>query len=188
MAHEPSASDSPIQLQGHLLLADPSLKEATFHRTVILLAEHSAEAGAFGLVLNRPTGNLVGDLLPGDKFAPLRHLPVHDGGPVSQNQLTFSSLWWSPKKGFRWSARLSAEEAVEHARKPQRLVRAFIGYSGWTAGQLENELRRNSWLVTRAEPDLLAHTHDASLWPVLLRRISPLHRILAEAPDDPTLN
>ncbi len=188
MAHNPSQSDSPIQLQGQLLLADPSLKESTFHRTVILLAEHTVGIGAFGLVLNRPTGRTVGDLLPGEEFAALRHLPVHDGGPVSQDQLTFSSLWWSPKKGFRWSARLSAEDAIKHATKPRRLVRAFIGYCGWTAGQLENELRRSSWLVVHPQPDLLGRDHDESLWSHLVRAISPLHRILAEAPDDPSLN
>ena len=97
------------------MLADPSLRDGTFNRSVILLAEHQAE-GAFGLILNHPTGKTVGDLLDGDDFAPLRQLAVHEGGPVARDQLTFSSFWWSRKQNrLRWSIRLSAEDAIAHA-------------------------------------------------------------------------
>lgn len=188
VAADPSNPDRPIQLQGQLLLADPSLREGTFHRSVILLAEHQAEAGAYGLILNHPTGKTVGDFLTGGEFAPLRQLAVHEGGPVARDQLTFSSFWWSKKQGLRWALRISAEDAVAHARRPGRIVRAFVGHSGWSAGQLENELRRSSWIAARPQPDLLGHEHDASLWFGLMRHLSPLHRILAEAPDDPSLN
>ena len=188
VADASSNPDLPIRLQGQLLLADPSLREGTFHRSVILLAEHAADQGAFGLILNHPTGKTVGDFLQGEDFAPLRKLAVHQGGPVGCDQLTFSSFWWSKKQGLRWAIRLSAADAVVHARRPGRIVRAFVGYSGWTAGQLENELRRSSWIAARPQPDLLGHPHDRGLWSELLRQLSPLHRILAEAPDDPSLN
>ncbi len=181
-------SDSPIQLQGKLLLADPSLREGIFNRSVILLAEHKSNEGAFGLILNHPTGKTVGDLLAGEDFALLRQLAVHEGGPVAQDQLTFSSFWWSKKLGLRWKLRISAVDAVSHSKRPGRIVRAFIGYSGWSAGQLENELRRSSWITARPHPDLLGLEHDRRLWSELLREISPLHRILAESPEDPSLN
>jgi putative transcriptional regulator len=118
----------------------------------------------------------------------LQQLQVHHGGPVAVDQLTFSSFWWSKKLGLRWAIRLSSEAAVNHAHRPGRIVRAYIGYSGWSAGQLENELRRSSWIAARPKPDLLGREHDPRLWSELLRQVSPLHRILAEAPDDPTLN
>jgi len=188
MATDPSAPDLPIQLQGQLLLADPSLREGTFYRSVILLAEHQPAHGAYGLILNHPTGKTVGELLTGKEFGPLQHLPVHDGGPVAQDELTFTSFWWSRKLGLRWALRISAADAVNHSRRPGRIVRAFLGYSGWTAGQLEGELRRSSWIPARPKPDLLGHQHDQRLWAELLRTVSPLHRILAEAPDDPSLN
>lgn len=180
--------DQPIQLRGQLLLADPSLRDGIFNRSVILLAEHRSDEGAFGVILNHPTGKTVGDFLTDEAFAPLRQVPVHDGGPVSRDQLTFSTFWWSPKLGLRWKFRLSAEDAVKHAHRPGRIVRAFVGYSGWSAGQLENELRRNSWITRRPEQDLLGREHDISLWTGLFGGLSPLHRILAEAPDDPSLN
>ncbi len=188
MASDPSSQNLPSQLQGQLLLAHPSLRDGVFDRSVILLTDHRADEGSYGLILNHPTGKTVGDFLQDDDFAPLRQLPVHTGGPVALDQLTFSSFWWSQKLGLRWAVRISAEQAVAHTHRPGRIVRAFVGYSGWTSGQLENELRGNSWTVARPQPDLLGRVHDRGLWAELLRQISPLHRILAEAPDDPTLN
>ena len=77
MADDPFTPDLPIQLQGQLLLADPSLREGAFRRSVILLAEHDSNQGTFGLILNHPTGKTVGDFLQGEEFTPLRQLAVH---------------------------------------------------------------------------------------------------------------
>lgn len=170
------------------MLADPSLHDGIFNRSVILLTDHSAEQGAYGLILNQPTGKVVGDFLTGKEFGALRQLAVHEGGPVTREQLTFSSFWWSKKLGLRWALRISAKQAAMHAHRPGRIVRAFVGYAGWSAGQLENELRHHSWIPVDPPPNLLGHEHDASLWATLLRGLSPLHRILAEAPFDPFLN
>jgi len=188
VSDDSATPDSPVQLNGRLLLADPGLRDGIFNRAVILLAEHSPAEGAFGLILNQPTGKTVGEFLKDKEFAPLRKLAVHHGGPVSPEQLTFSAFWWNKKSGLRWAIRISREDAIKHAHRPGTLVRAFIGYSGWSGGQLENELRRNSWITVRPEPELLGRDHDRSLWSNTLRRLSPLHRILAEAPDDPLLN
>ena len=188
MSGKPSKSDPPADLQGKLLLADPSLRDGTFDKSVILLTSHATTDGAYGLILNHPTGKVVGDFLKSDEFTALRQLAVHEGGPVSRDQLTFSSFWWSRKLGLRWKLRISAEDAVAHAHRPGRIVRAFVGYSGWSAGQLESELRRSSWIAARPRADLLGLEHDRQLWSELLRQVSPLHRILAEAPDDPSLN
>lgn len=188
MAADPSKSDSPVLLRGSLLIADPSLRDGTFDRSVILLTSHGIEEGAAGLIINHPTGKVVGDFLKGEEFTSLRHLAVHEGGPVMREQMTFSSFWWSRKLGLRWAMRISAKQATEHAHKPGRIVRAFIGYSGWSPGQLENELKRQSWFPVKPQPDLLGQAHDRSLWAELLRGMSPLHRILAESPQDPFLN
>lgn len=181
-------SGSSIPLHGQLLLADPSLRDGTFNRSVIFLAEHHSGQGSYGLILNHPTGKTVGDFLTGQDFAPLRLVPVHTGGPVAQDQLTFSSFWWSKKQVLRWAIRISAEEAVDHAHRPGHIVRAFVGHSGWSAGQLEDELRRNAWIPAHPQPDLLGHSQDLTLWTQLMRHLSPLHRILAEAPENPSLN
>ncbi len=184
----PNQTNNPVHLQGQLLLADPSLRDGIFNRSVILLAEHSEENGAFGLILNQPTEHVVGDLLQGQQFSPLRQIPVHVGGPVSREQLTFSAFWWSPKKGLRWQIRISTEDAIARTHKSGTIVRAFVGYSGWSKGQLEGELRRNSWITAAPDRKFLGTTHDRALWSGILRGLSPYHRILAEAPEDPFLN
>jgi len=180
--------DSPIQLQGYLLLADPSLRDGTFDHSVILLADHSPTDGAFGLILNHPTERVVGDFLTDTDFGPLSRISVYDGGPVAHEHLTFSAFWWNKKSGLRWAIRISAKDAIRHSNRPGTIVRAFLGHSGWSAGQLERELRRASWIATRPAPELLGADHDRSLWFGILRHLSPFHRVLAEAPANPGLN
>lgn len=169
-------------------MADPSLRDGTFDQSVILISEHSPEDGAFGLILNQPTGKQVSDYLTAPEFAPLSRIPVFTGGPVAREQLTFSAFWWSRKEGLRWAVRISLEDAIKHAGRSGTIVRAFVGHSGWSPGQLEGELRRHSWFTTRPDSGLLGAEHDRHLWRGILRGMSPLHRILAEAPANPTLN
>ncbi|MCP5535939.1 MAG: YqgE/AlgH family protein [Akkermansiaceae bacterium] len=182
------STDSPIHLEGQLLIADPSLRDGIFNKSVILLAEHHVDDGAYGLILNHPTGQLLGDLLTSPEFADLVHIPVHLGGPVGQEHLTFAAFWTKENQSLKYATRISAADAIRHSHQPGTLVRAFAGYSGWTAGQLENELRRNSWIPTLPTSGILASHHAHDLWADLLRGISPYHRILAEAPDDIYVN
>ena len=181
-------SNSPTTLQGKLLIADPCLRDSQFHKSVVLINQHNPDQGAMGLILNLPTGRVVGDLLSDPIFDPLRKLAVHDGGPVEQDQLTFSSFWWGEENELRWAVRITAEAAAQHLKIPGRLVRAYIGYSSWVTGQLENELKGSSWFPVTPDPDLLGQPHNKALWSTLLGDISPMHRILAEAPNNPELN
>ncbi len=181
-------ADAQIALTGTLLLATPSLRDGIFDRSVILLAEHSAEDGAFGLILNHPTGQEVGHFLQQPEFEPLARIPVHIGGPVSRGQLTFSAFWWNPHDGLHWQIRLPANEAIQRSKQPGVIVRAFVGYSGWTGGQLENELRHQSWIPVKPARDLLGKPHDPELWADILRSMSPFHRLLVDAPASPELN
>lgn len=178
----------PARLQGRLLLADPSLKDSGFHHSVILLADHDPADGAYGLILNQPSGRCVGDFLSDSQFDALSRIAVHVGGPVARHHLTFSALWWTGEKGLRFATRLSAHDAVRHARNSGTLVRAFVGYSGWAEGQLEDELRRRSWIAAKPPRDLLSLTHDEDLWAQTLGALSPYHRMLADMPEHPEQN
>ena len=185
---EPPRKDTPIRLQGHLLIADPSLSDGIFHHSVILLTEHSTSSGAHGLILNHPSGHKVGEFLKEEEFSPLARIDVHVGGPVSSEHLTFAALWWSEEKGLRFATRISAHDAVKHARNPGTLVRAFVGYSGWSEGQLEGELRHSSWITAKPTPELLARSHADTLWTETLQNLSAYHRIIAECPENPGNN
>ena len=180
--------ESPIRLRGQLLIADPTLREGIFHHSVVLLADHSAQDGAYGLILNQPSGHHVGEFLKDEEFAPLSRIDVHVGGPVAREHLTFAALWWTEEKGLRLATRISAHDAVKHAQNPGTLVRAFVGYSGWSEGQLEGELRQSSWITAKPTTELLACSHDDTLWAETLRNLSAFHKIIAESPGDPNQN
>ncbi|YCM46511.1 YqgE/AlgH family protein [Verrucomicrobiaceae bacterium 227] len=175
------------ELAGKLLLAAPSLRDGTFHKAVILLAEHSAEEGAFGLILNQPTGQTVGDLLKNKDFEALAKVAVHHGGPVSREHLTFAAFW-EKDDAFDFAIRISAEEAAAYVRLPGTIVRAFVGYSGWTKDQLEGEMDQESWIARDPDPRLLTEVHDITLWKKLMSSISPFHRLLADAPAEVMAN
>ncbi len=169
-------------------MAAPSLRDGTFDHSVILLADHTPAEGAFGLILNHPTGRVVGDFLSDQDLDQLSRIPVYNGGPVAREHLTFSAFWWNKKSGFRWATRIALQDAIKHSHRPGTLVRAFVGHSGWSPGQLEGELRRDAWITTRPAADLLGVDHDRGLWYGILRHLSPFHRILAEAPAKPLFN
>jgi len=170
-------------LQGKLLLADPSLRDSNFYRSVILLAEHSSENGAFGLVLNHPTGKKVGEILTDPEFSALANIRVFAGGPVGRDHLTFAALW-AEGDYFGYSTRMSAEQAIQFTKKPGAVVHAFIGYSGWAKDQLEDELECESWHPVKVPMSILHSTHDQTLWTQSLRNISAYHHILTLAPDN----
>ena len=174
---------APPEIQEKILVADPSLRDGNFNKSVILLAEYTAKEGAFGLILNHPSGQTVGDLLSDEDFIELWKLPVHLGGPISRDQLTFAAFWESDSKlGF--ATRISSDEAKAYLNQPGTLVKAFAGYSGWTKDQLEDELEQQAWTIIDPQVDLLTRAHDLTLWKNLMREISPYHRILADAPDE----
>lgn len=173
----------PPKVHHRLLLASPSLRDDTFRKSVILIGEHSAEEGAFGVILNHPSGRTVGDVLPSGEFSALARLPVHLGGPVARHNLSFAAFHENDGE-LAFELRLPVEKALARMKQPGTLVRAFAGYSGWSPKQLEDELERESWTVVDPPHDLGHLAHDLTLWKTLMRRLSPYHRILADAPDE----
>lgn len=180
----PNSPDIPIHLEGQLLLADPSLHDGVFNKAVIYLAEHTTDDGAYGLILNHPTDQTVGNVLPSDEYSALKDIRVYLGGPINQEQLTFAAFSVDPEKSTRLAPRISANNAIQLSQQPGTIVRAFAGHAEWTAGQLENELRQNTWITIHPGEQLLTNNHEKDLWAKLLRNISPYHQILAETPDD----
>lgn len=182
----PQSSDSG--LAGTLLLADPSLRESTFFRTVLVLSDHEKAAGARGYVVNRPLDQKVGDFLGSKEFAEVWNVPVYSGGPVSLNELMFISMAWDSKeKRLDWSDPLGLEGA-KRVLSGGGQVRAFMGYSGWAPKQLESEIERKSWICHPASPEILEEAADENLWSRLLGGMGPFYQMLAAMPADPGLN
>lgn len=174
--------DQPF-FNNQLLISDPSQRDGMFHRSVVFLIEHTQKGGAMGLILNRPSGQLVGDFLKGHEFSPISHVQVHLGGPVSQDHMTFAAFW-EEEGVFRYASRISAEEAVVYSNQSGHLVRAFVGYSGWESGQLEDELESHSWFINAIPSGLLEYPHDRNLWKKVLSDMSPYHQLISKAPEN----
>lgn len=170
---------------GSLLLAHPSLREETFRHTVILMSAHDQE-GAMGIVVNRPLDRRLGELNGEFALGPLAAVPVFQGGPVQPRQLILVA-WETKTDGFRLHFGIEPLRAAECLGEGMQ-VRAFMGYSGWSAGQLDNELKHNTWVISAIPEDLLKPGPDPALWRRLLGAMGAEWQLLADEPEDPACN
>ncbi len=173
-------------LAGSLLLAHPAMRDPNFRRSVILMSAHNAE-GAMGVVLNRPTGKRLGQLSGDFALGPLASVPLFTGGPVQTEQLVLAA-WQVQSDGFRLHFGIEPDRALQLLSEEGTHVRGFLGYSGWSAGQLENEMKQRTWIVADVPEDLLAQEQDETLWRTVLGREGDEWKLLAGEPDDPTQN
>jgi putative transcriptional regulator len=184
----PHDLSTPQEYTGQLLLAVPSLRDPNFSRSVIFLAAHSTDEGAFGYILNRPLRQRVADLMPDAELGPLGNAPVYMGGPVSADKLAFASLRWSrTRRQLQIQTHLSVDDAL-HEMSLGREVRGFVGYSGWGEGQLEKELERRSWIATVPGKQILNTRQPDSLWREILEGMGPLFGLISRMPEKVELN
>jgi putative transcriptional regulator len=180
---------SSLTLAGSLLIAHPGLLDPNFRRTVLFISANDAQEGTFGLTLNRPAGRTVAELLPERELGPLARLPVFIGGPVSVDQLIFASFTWHAEtQRIECRHHLEIAEAELCAADDTALVRAFVGYAGWSKGQLEGELAQHSWLVQKPDRDVLEIERCPTLWREVTSTFGPWFQLSAEAPDEPSRN
>lgn len=180
-------------LQGHLLLASPSLADPTFERTVTLVVEHNEE-GAYGVILNCPSQETVKEVWRESVGSPCEiSLPVYIGGPcegfltVVHTIESFSNIELAA--GIHYTQEPDKIERL--VAQELRLVRFFVGFSGWGAGQLEAEMKEESWLTVAATKELVFGDSE-TLWPVLVKQLLGKETLvqfgIAHVPDDPTVN
>ncbi len=194
-----SRFDFPLNLEimhtpgpGMLLVAEPFLKDPNFTRTVVLLCEHQDE-GSFGFVLNRDYEYTLSDLLPDLEGI---NLPVYIGGPVQKDTLHFLHQYpadipggFRVAEGIYWGGDFEqAIRGLQENRLDPEKIRFFIGYSGWTGGQLEDELREKSWLLTPAMKNLVFPSHPDQVWKDSLRNMGGDYEMMINFPVDPSLN
>ncbi|HWH70990.1 MAG TPA: YqgE/AlgH family protein [Candidatus Sulfotelmatobacter sp.] len=179
-------------LKGQLLLDSGQLQGSFFQRTVVLICQHDAE-GAFGLVLNRATGTNAGDMIVADLPETLKVCPLYLGGPVQPSALSFlHSDTYLPDANVIPNLNLghSIENLVDigESFSASQKIRLFAGYSGWSPGQLEDEMKRKAWLTHPASLELVFDTDPDQLWQRILRRKGGQYRLLAQMPEDLSLN
>lgn len=182
-------------LAGKLILASPAMDDPNFEHAVILMVEH-AEEGALGLVLNRPTHTHIAEVWQQISPEPCPHdQSLRRGGPcpgplmVLHDEPAYAQVRVCEGVCFTTEEPM-VHELLEDRPKP---LSFFLGYAGWSAGQLEEEIRQGAWLVTQATRDIVFDPDaDDGLW---MRVITGIDRSLAMLalnpsimPSDPSMN
>ena len=180
-------------LKGQLLLDSGELQGSFFQHTVLIICEHDVN-GAFGLILNRTTGNKAGEMIVADLPDTIREQPLFVGGPVQPTALSFlhadsfipdATVLPNLSLGHSLDSLMEIGESFSDAKK----VKLFAGYAGWSAGQLENEMKRKSWLTHPASVELIFNTPPEKLWQTVLQiKGGWQNRILSQSPDDLSTN
>jgi putative transcriptional regulator len=186
-------ADKAKFLQGRLLLDSGQLGGSFFQRTVVLICQHNAE-GAFGLVLNRALGKTAGEVIVADLPETLKESPLFLGGPVQPSALSYLHTdTFIPDADVMPNLALghSLDDLLEigESFSPAKKVRLFAGYAGWSAGQLEKEMKRKSWLTFPASLQLVFETPPELLWEKILNAQGGWkNKLLSQMPDDLSFN
>jgi putative transcriptional regulator len=169
----PSMPASSINLTNQFLIAMPGMGGGTFAGTVIYLCEHT-EKGALGLVINKPIDITLKSLFEKVELSldrdDLAELPVYFGGPVqTERGFVLHEPISGEGEGGAYSSSLRVAgglemttskdvlEAISSGAGPKKVL-VTLGYSGWGAGQLEEEMSRNGWINVQAEPEIIFDT------------------------------
>jgi putative transcriptional regulator len=193
----------PERLVGQLLVATPRLIDPNFSRRVVLVLDHGGH-GALGVVIDRPGGVAVGELLPQWHSLATPPAELFTGGPVARNALIgLARLTSRPPADSSaldlvgWRLLVDAEHpvgTVDLAADPGQLteglvgVRLFSGYAGWDSGQLEAEIDEGSWYVMPAEARDPISADPEGLWRRVLRRQGGALAVVGGFPPDPSMN
>lgn len=183
--------------QGSLLVAEPFLTESYFNHSVIMLVDYNDGEEALGLVMNNATGHTLDEYLDG--VAPQTDVPVYCGGPIGEDRMVFMhTLGETVFPGARLFAPglylggdfEAAIDYVNQGYPTDGFIRFFIGYSGWSAGQLNDEINESVWAVTDApaEHDALLRLSADAYWHRTVRGMGDAYRPWRFFPRDPKAN
>jgi putative transcriptional regulator len=188
---------SGASYKGKLLVAAPTLREPTFARTVISVLEHSAD-GALGVVINRPGGSPLAEVVPPVAELASRPAVLFAGGPVEPQAAialgmvsgaavpTGADPGWRPV--FHPVVTVDLDSDPEVLAGSLRELRVFAGYAGWSSGQLEGEVAEGAWYVVESLPLDAFDSDPDHLWSAVLRRQPWPMSAVATFPVDPRLN
>ncbi len=179
--------------KGDLLISEPFLPDPNFERTVIYICEHNEE-GSFGFVLNRPSELKFDDIIAEvEDF----DMTMYIGGPVQHDTLHFihraSDIIDDGviiKENLCWGGNFEQLKALINTKQiNEKDFRFFIGYSGWGAGQLQEELDANSWIVLpNATEKQIFDIPPDQLWRTILKDMGGRFKMYSNYPSDPRLN
>ncbi|MEM9324150.1 MAG: YqgE/AlgH family protein [Bacteroidota bacterium] len=187
-------SDKIIEpARGDLLISEPYLPDPNFERTVVLLCEHD-DNGTFGYVLNKRSGFTLSEVV---KDVSLLDSDVYVGGPVQKDSLhfihrikDFSDEEKEIMKDVYWGGDFEdLISKIDTGQVPKGDIKFFLGYSGWSSGQLMDELEQKSWIVCKGvDQSIVFDVAPERMWRTVLRRMGGKFKMIADYPIDPRMN
>ncbi|MBK5277707.1 MAG: YqgE/AlgH family protein [Bacteroidia bacterium] len=178
--------------KGCILVSEPYLPDPNFERTIILLCEHNAE-GSFGFVLNKPSHAKIEDVMESIRNFDAQ---VYVGGPVQQDTLHYLHRVHTLEDavevgdGIYWGGNFEQLNLMLLSKQLEETeLKFFLGYSGWSQGQLEEELNANSWIVSdNVDEKLIFETNPEMMWQKALKAMGGRFSVYSNYPVDPRLN
>jgi putative transcriptional regulator len=179
-------------VKARLLVATPQIASGVFARSVVFMLEHDV-TGALGVIVNRPLDAGVDEVLP--DWASLVNAPIciFEGGPVQDDSALALGIVGADGPPRAWqpmTRRVGLVDLEGPLPRPADLsgLRVFVGYAGWSPGQLEQEMAEGAWIVADAREHDLVSARPELLWSEVLRRQDSDVRYLATFPRNPTAN
>ena len=177
---------------GLLLVAEPFMLDPNFKRSVVLICEQT-EVGTTGFVLNKPLDVRIHELVAD---FPESSAMVYMGGPVAVDSVHYlhnvgdlldNSVEVSP--GVFWGGDFEKLKfLMENGVIKDNNIKFFVGYSGWTEGQLADELKEDSWLLDEMDSNYLFKIKPLVLWQSVLHNKGNTYTVIAQMPDSISLN
>ena len=184
--------EDKIPEKGKILISEPFLPDTFFNRSIVYLTDHTPQ-GSVGFILNkkldlRVSAAIAGfenwneNLSMGGPVAPDTLHYLHNlGDLIPKSVLVEGNIFWGGDID-------SIRELIKTGKIKQSQIRFFLGYSGWSAGQLERELKENSWVITRVKSDIVLTSRGDDTWKRVLRSFKNKYRMWADFPDSPEMN
>jgi putative transcriptional regulator len=178
---------------GKLLISEPFMNDPNFTRSVVLLTEHE-EQGTIGFVINQPGNLILKDLVPEFEGA---GFPVYYGGPVATDTIHFIHRCYDKindgeeiAKGIYWGGNFEALKIlISQDMIAENEIKFFIGYSGWGADQLKEELKGNTWIVSdQYHADTIFSNSEEQMWRDVIINLGPKYAHISNFPQNPNLN
>ena len=181
-----AVAQEPQLANGVFLVAKPDLLDPNFQETVVLITEPGVGVGPLGVIVNRPFGARLSEVVPDAAKIPEKFDAIYGGGPVARNRLLFLvRTQQRPERSLRVLADvyLSGDPAIlEQVRRGELTAfRAYAGYSSWAPGQLQREILIGGWYVVQADAEIIFAAEPSTIWPELIRRITTKQAALGVA-------
>ncbi len=184
--------EDKIPEKGKILISEPFLPDTFFNRSIVYLTDHSPQ-GSVGFILNKKLDLKISTAVEG--FEGLDE-NLNMGGPVAPDTLHYLHNLGSlipnsvlVESNIFWGGDIeSIRQLIKAGKINQSQIRFFLGYSGWSAGQLARELKENSWVIAKVKSDIVMNNRGDDTWKRVLRSFKNKYRMWAEFPDSPEMN